>query len=233
MPRPLSRALLGVASVGAGALAVVGAIAVRGPGLIGVGLAAILAACAAVGIAREAPAARRASTLEVAVRAAGGAVGVLLVVAGISTVAGGVVATLAVLAAAAVVVVRMARRTGRPAGAAATKEVERRPAAGEVRRLPVFPTTAVVGLRPVASLTTRELGDEWVRTTAALATRLSPATRATLVLRREQTLDELERRDPEGFSLWLAAGPAGESDPADFVRGGPARPGPVADTDAA
>jgi hypothetical protein len=62
---------------------------------------------------------------------------------------------------------------------------------------------------------------------------LSPVARQTLVARREETLDELERRDPDGFARWLAAGPAAGSDPADFVRGGPAHRGPVADTDAA
>jgi hypothetical protein len=84
---------------------------------------------------------------------------------------------------------------------------------------------------PVAALSTRALGQEWVRTTAALAGRLSPAARASLVGRREEALDELERRDSDGFARWLVAGPG--SDPADFVRDGPARRGPVADTDAA
>jgi hypothetical protein len=57
--------------------------------------------------------------------------------------------------------------------------------------------------------------------------------RQWLVARREEALDELERRDPDGFARWLAAGPNRASDPADFVRGGPAHRGPVADTDAA
>ena len=103
--------------------------------------------------------------------------------------------------------------------------------------MPAGPSPALpVGdrrMRPVAALSTRALGDEWVRTTAALAGRLSPAARAALVRRREETLDELELRDPEGFAKWLAAGPNSGSDPADYVRGGPAQRGPVADTDAA
>ena len=66
-----------------------------------------------------------------------------------------------------------------------------------------------------------------------VAGRLSRAARASLVGRRDETLDELERRDPAGFARWLAAGPNTGSDPADFVRGGPAQRGPVADTDAA
>jgi hypothetical protein len=40
-------------------------------------------------------------------------------------------------------------------------------------------------------------------------------------------------RDPDGFTRWLFAGATQDSDPAAFVRGGPAHRGPVADTDAA
>ena len=93
--------------------------------------------------------------------------------------------------------------------------------------------TDVSTLPPVASLTTRSLCDEWLRTTAALGARLTPAARAALVLRRGDALDELERRDPAGFASWMAAGPDRDSDPADFFRSGPARPGSVADSDAA
>ena len=82
-------------------------------------------------------------------------------------------------------------------------------------------------------MTTQALGDEWLHTTAALAGPLDPAARQSLVARREEALDELERRDPDGFAQWLMAGSTRGSDPADFVRGGPARRGPVADTDAA
>ena len=51
--------------------------------------------------------------------------------------------------------------------------------------------------------------------------------------RREEALDELERRDPAGFARWLAAGPTLASDPAGYVHGGPLRGDPAADTDAA
>jgi hypothetical protein len=230
IPRPLSRVLLGGALVGGGGLAVVGALAVREPGLIGIGLAATLAGCTAAGIAREKPATARVPALEAAVRAAGGTVGVLLVVAGLSTVAGGIVATLVVTAAVVVVGVRILRRPG-PLGA--TTKDRGRPAAAEVLRLPVSPPPRAVGLPPVATMTTRALGHEWLRTTAALGSRLTSAARASLVVRRESVLDELESRDPAGFARWLAAGPAGGSDPADYVRGGPAQRGPVRDTDAA
>src|SRR3954468_10467736 len=227
--RPVTRVLLGGALLSAGVLAVVGGLAIGGPGLVGVGLAAALAGCTAAGIAREAPGRGRGTVLEAAVWAACCTAGVVLVVTGVSTVAGGAVAAVVVLAALAVVAVRWARSQRRRTPAT--------PEHGEGRRLRVRPPPAPPGgarrLRPVSTLSTRALGDEWVRTTAALAGRLSPTARAALVRRREEPLDELERRDPQGFAKWLAAGPASGSDPADYVRGGPAQHGPVADTDAA
>jgi hypothetical protein len=227
--RPVSRVLLGGALLSAGALAVVGGLALGGAGLVGVGLAAALAGCTAAGIAREAPGRRRGSVLEAAVWAAGCTGGAVLVVTGVSTVAGGAVAAVVVLAALAVVAVRWTRIQRRRTPATAERAA--------VLKLPAGPSPAPsVGdrrLRPVSALSTRALGDEWVRTTAALAGPLSPAARAALVMRREETLDELELRDPQGFAQWLAAGPASGSDPADFVREGPAQRGPVADTDAA
>jgi len=223
--RPVSRVLLGGALLSAGALAVVGGLAVGGPGLVGTGLAAALAGCTAAGIAREAPARTRGSALEAAVWAAGWTAGVVLVVAGVSTVAGGAVAAVVVLAVLAVVALRWGRGQRR----------RTTPSAGEVVRLPVGPAHAGLPvdtrMLPVSALSTRALGEEWLRTTAALAGRLSPVARASLVGRREETLDELERRDPDGFARWLANGPG--SDPAEYVRGGPAQRGPVADTDAA
>ena len=109
--RPLSLVLIGGASLGAGALAVVGAFAVHGPGLVGVGLAATLAGCTAAGITREAPAHSRGSAVEAAVWASAWTAGVILVVAGVSTVAGGVVAALVVVAAVlAAVAVHWARK---------------------------------------------------------------------------------------------------------------------------
>jgi hypothetical protein len=75
---------------------------------------------------------------------------------------------------------------------------------------------------PVTDLPTAALGREWLRTTAALAGRLEPAARESIVRRRQEALDELERRDADGFARWLAAGPAPGSDPADFVHGDPA-----------
>jgi hypothetical protein len=225
--RAVSRVLIGGALLSAGSLAVVGGLALGGQGLVGAGLAATLAGCTAAGIAREAPERSRGSALEAAVRAAGWAAGVVLVVAGLSTAAGGVVAVVVVLTALTAVALRWGRKQRRPTTAGGgTAQLVRLPE-GPPRPGPVGDSR----MRPVAALSTRALGEEWLRTTAALAGRLSPAARASLVGRREEALDELERRDPDGFARWLVAGPAG--DPADFVREGPAQRGPVADTDAA
>ena len=231
--RTLPRVLLGGALLGGGVLAGTGGLALAGPGLVAVGLAASLAACMAAGIVRESPVRARGSALEAAVWAAGSTLGVLLVVAGIASLAGGVVASVAVAAGVVATLVVLAIRGRRRKAGAGTGPLAPRggtaPTAGVVLRLPVAPSAP----EEVTVLSTGDLGDEWLQTTAALAGRLTPATRQSLVTRREAVLDELERRDPEGFCRWLAAGPVRGSDPADFVRGGPARRGPVADTDAA
>ena len=235
--RSLTRVLLGGAFLGGGVFALAGGLALRGPGLIGVGLAATLAACTAAGMARESPAHTRGSVFEAAVWAAGCTAGVVLVVAGIATLAGDAAAVLAVAAGVvAFLVVRGLRgRRARP-GSGGTAPLRSWSAGGERRPAALDPATAAHVdwfQRPVTALTTQALGDEWVRTTAALAGRLAPAARQAVVTRREEALDELERRDPDGFARWLFAGATQDSDPAAFVRGGPAHRGPVADTDAA
>jgi hypothetical protein len=73
---------------------------------------------------------------------------------------------------------------------------------------------------PVTLLPISVLGSEWSRTTAALTHRLQPAARQAVVRRRQEILDELERRDPASFAHWLAAGAATDSDPASFLRDG-------------
>jgi hypothetical protein len=238
-----ARVLAGVGLVCGGTLVIAGGVAMRGPGLVAVGLAGMLAACTGAGIARESPGRGRRSIAEVAVQAAAWTVGTLLLVAGIDAVAGGVFAALAVGAAAVggaiVLGVRGRKVSGqRGPGAAAPHArpgntvasfppaLDRSAADTGTSRADV-PGAALL-LPPVSALSTAALGREWLRTTAALTGRLEPAVRQSIVARREEALDELERRDPEGFARWLAAGPVPGSDPAGYVRGGP-----VADTDAA
>jgi hypothetical protein len=80
----------------------------------------------------------------------------------------------------------------------------------------------VLPLPPVPTLSTAALGSEWLRTSRALTQPMDPGARQSLVRRRQETLDELERRDPEGFARWLASGAAVDSDPAAYVQEGPA-----------
>jgi hypothetical protein len=204
---PLPRFLLGLGAVAGGVLAVVGGLALRPPGLVAVGLAAVVAACLAAGVARESRPGRPA-VVDAAWKAGATTVVVLLVLSG-TAVLGGAVLTLVVAgAAAAAWSVRWLVRAQRAATAASAVAPARQPS---------------VPLPPVSSLSTGDLGREWTRTTAALGGRLDARTREAIVVRRQETLDELERRDPDGFARWLAGLPLAGSDPSgDLRRGDPA-----------
>jgi hypothetical protein len=223
---PLLRLLLWTGLLCGGALAVTGGLALRGPELVAVGVAGTLAACMAVGIAGEAPGGHTRSALETVAIPVGVTVGSLLVLAGIGVLAGGGAVALAVVGAVlGVLLVGAVRR--RPRAVPPPPVVQSAP-------MPVFQRPSVD--LPVAVLSTPELGQEWLRTTALLAGRLHPAARHMTVARREEVLDELERRDPHGFGRWLSSGSAG--DPAQFVGRGPVpgrrlHGGSAADTDAA
>jgi hypothetical protein len=208
IPRPLVRVLIGLALASGGAVALVGGLYLRGSGLIAVAVSGALVACLAAGIARETPGARRTASLEAAVQAGGLTVVGLLVLSGTAVVSS--VAVAAILAAVAVgaslvVGVRRAKRSAKnPAAPAAA--------------VPLTQLQEADHGGPVPRLSTRALGREWLRTTALLAAALLPDDRAALVRRRQEALDELELRDPEGFGRWLTIG-GPETDPADYVRG--------------
>jgi hypothetical protein len=220
-----------------GVLAVLGGLGLAPAGRVAVGVAGLLAAVIAVGVTRDLPRADRRPPLESAVQAAAWTVGGLLVLAGVAALVGGVVAVLVgAVAIGTWLVVHATRpptRADRPGRSSAPVSW---PWTGtEVRLLPVPPETPVGSGDPsrLPTLSTPELGREWIRTTAALGGRLSPVERQALVRRREETLDELERRDPAGFARWLAAGPAPGTDPADYVQGRPMEGDAAAGTDAA
>ncbi|MGX5657715.1 hypothetical protein ACWKWC_23280, partial [Geodermatophilus nigrescens] len=207
-------------------------------GVVGGGLAGLVTACLAGGVAREsgaesgAPADGR-TPLEAAWRTGVATIGVLLFLSGTAALGGPV---LTVLAGAVLAVGglglwllhagRPPRRNavpappppGGPAPAPGPRPVGARPAEAHA---------TVTFSPPVATLSTAALGREWLSTSTALGGRLEAATRQSVVRRREEVLDELERRDPEGFARWLADGALG-SDPAGYLREGPA-----AGTDAA
>jgi hypothetical protein len=233
---PMARLLSWIGVFCAGVLAVVGGLGLQGPGLVAVGVAGMLAACTAIGIVRDAPGHDRRAVAESAVQAAAWTIGVLLVLAGVAALAGGLMALLTgAVGVTAWLVVRAARSTAQPPRPTATPP--RPPAGVEVLLLPVPPpdegTTTRDRTSSISALTTQALGREWIRTSAALGGRLTPGDRQALVRRREETLNELERRDPVGFARWLADGPAPGSDPAEYVHGRPVQGDPAAGTDAA
>ena len=206
---PLPRLLLWSGAVAGALLAVVGGLALRPPGLVAVGLAAVVSACLAAGVARESRPGKPA-VVDAAWKAGVATVGVLLVLSG-TAVLGGAVLTLLVAGAAtsAWTVVWLVRSRGAGIGVAS-------PTAPTAARRPAPP------LPPVSSLSTADLGREWVRTTTALSGPLDARTREAIVVRREQTLDELERRDPDGFARWLSGLPLAGSDPSGDLKHGDA-----------
>ncbi len=228
-----ARLLLGLAALTATAVAVVGGLALRPPGLLAVGLASVVTACLAGGVARESanePGALASdrTPMEAAWRAGVVTVGLLLFLSGTAALGGPV---LTVLAGAVLAVGglglwllhagRPPRRnatmvTPPPAPAGGTPPAAPRP----VTARPAEPGGTVTYLPPVATLSTAALGREWLSTTTALSGRLHPAARSSIVRRRQETLDELERRDPAGFARWLAEG-APERDPAGYLGEGP------------
>ena len=209
----LVRASIGVLLVLAGALVVVGGVAVRGAGLVGVLVTALVAACVAAGVAREsvpAGASARPAAVEAAWRTGAWTVGGLLAVCGASAIAGAGAGVLVVLLGGGAWLARWLLRRRAAAVPAADvvplfgRDGEGRDAGGAAAEWP-------------AGLSVAELGRAWVRSSAALAATGDPAARERLVARRQQALDELERRDPEGFARWLADGATIDSDPAGWV----------------
>lgn len=74
--------------------------------------------------------------------------------------------------------------------------------------------------RGPVELTTRQLCVAW-EMSGALLTRTAPgAERAQIVALRRRYLDELERRDPDGFRRWLDAGSAWADEPGRYLDGG-------------
>jgi len=210
--RPVLRSLLVVGLLVGGVLAAVGGLALRAPGVVAVGVAGLLAGLTAAAIAHDAPAHTLRATVEAGALATAGTVGALLVVSGMAVLLGAPV-TVGLLAAVLLAgLLRCGRRSGGAASAA------RPPTLVPTLTLVVEPAQAV----PVTALSTAALGQEWLRTTAALAGGLDALARRAVVERRGATLDELERRDPRGFVRWISEGPLPGSDPAEYVRGGPA-----------
>jgi hypothetical protein len=213
----LVRSALALLLLVGAALAAIGGVSLGGPGLVAVALAAAVTACLGAGIARDSGAPHPAqAAVDAAWRTAVGTVVVLLLVSGCAVLAGGSITALLVGAVAGGVLVRWAMRS-----LGTRRRVE---AAGRVVVLPL-PATDTGWVR---GLSVEALGREWLRTSAALTQVCGPVARQALVDRRQEALDELERRDPAGFARWLAEGATVESDPSRYVS-----PDPAAGYDAA
>ena len=211
---PAARILIGSGLLCGLVPALASVVVLHGSSLVVVAVAAGLVASAVYGTRDDGRAAARAA----AWKAAGSTVAIIMVVAGVVVLAGGAVAALvSVLTAAAWGAVWLRRvRRARPAG---RDGCDRAPRRGEASAAPLSLADRLdCSPTPVSLLPISGLGSEWARTTAALASRLEPAARQVVVRRRQEVLDELERRDPDGFAHWLAAGAATDSDPATFVR---------------
>ena len=219
----LARTGLVLLALTGGALAAVGGVSIGVAGLVSVVLAAVVTGCLGAGLHREGAGEQsRQAAVDVGWRTAVVTVGVLLVLSGSAVLAGGAVTALLAGCALATVLLRWAVRSRRGQQAPARASAPRPSAAREPDE-----TATVLPLVPadgswVRVLSVPALGREWVRTSAALARTQAPAARQELVLRRQQALDELERRDPQGFARWLAAGATVDSDPAEYVSADPA-----------
>ncbi len=199
------RALVGLGLVSAAVTALASSVVLHGSVLVVVVVAAAVAACIGYGLQD----AGRAAAFDLAWKVAAATVAAIVLVTGLVVLAGGAVAALVIGLAAAI------------GGALWLTNWLPRARAGTPSAAPVAgsPAPAASWKPPVSLLPTEDLGSEWLRTTSALACPVEPQERQDIIRRRQETLDELERRDPAGFARWLAAGPAADSDPAVFVRG--------------
>jgi hypothetical protein len=212
---PVVRALAGLGLAFATVLALASSVVLHGAVVV---LVVFLAAAGAACVAYMVQGSGRAAAFEWAWKAAAATVAVIVLVTGVVVLAGGSVAAVfsgLALATAGGWWLLKIRRPGR-AGPTASGLA---PSANACNPKPVLAATGVSPWRPPVSLLgTSDLGSEWLQTTWALASPVASATRQQIIERRQETLDELERRDPAGFARWLAAGAATGSDPATFVR---------------
>lgn len=216
-----------IAAPFAAVLAVVGALGLDGSAIFGLGVVTVLVGAAWAGAAWEESRAGELALLAGA-RAAARTAGMLLVVCGAALLVG-TAATLvagALLAAGVMVLRRPDPSRAAAPGAPLPHEPE-----GPVVLSPLHPAaptfrigsagSARTALPPVRMLSSRSLGEEWLRTTALLDAAPEPLVREAVAARRASVLDELERRDPKGIARWLAQGSDRGGNPAEFLSEGP------------
>ena len=235
LPRLLARACSLLALLLVGGLAVVGGVSLHGAGVLAVALAGVVAGCLGAGLARERPPVPgRRSVADAAWRAAIGTVATFLVLAGSAVVGGRAAPVLVVGCLGLLGLAWWARRRAsgvRPAPPAPHPGTALPPA-----RRGLHPSgrgaapsgEPLAALPPAAGLPVEELSREWRRTAAVLESAADATTRARVVRRRGEVLDELERRDPAGFAHWLANGASSDDYPVRHLRGDSAAgPGPA------
>jgi hypothetical protein len=88
------------------------------------------------------------------------------------------------------------------------------PAAAEPHAVPRSPPP------PVADMATEDLCVAWRRSYFLLHLAVDERTRRLVVQRRQDFLDEIERRDRRGFLRWLDSGAKAGSDPAPYLTHG-------------
>jgi hypothetical protein len=201
------RGLVRLAVVSAGLLSVAvlaaaSVVVLRGPAALLVPLAAGLAAGAAAGATDKG----RAAAADAAWKAAAITVTAIVAIAGLAVLAGGPVAAIVGLGSAVVAAVALLLR-GRPIREVSLKRNGSQAVSRDRSRV------------PVSRLGTSALASEWWQSATALADQVDLMMRGALVQRRQEVLDELERRDPIGFARWLAVGAPPASDPAEFTQG--------------
>lgn len=224
MPGLPARPALVLAAPFGAVLAVVGGLGLEGSAFVGLGVVSALVAAGRAGAAWEESRAGEVALVAWAWTAACTAGG-LLVLCGAALLVGTAATLLAaaLLAAAALVLRRPAPGHTAPAGTPLPDESESpvvlsplHPAAPTFRIGSTGSTRTV--LPPVRFLSNRSLGEEWLRTTALLDVSPDPLTPEAVAARRASILDELERRDPDGFARWLGDGADRGSNPAEFLR---------------
>ena len=73
---------------------------------------------------------------------------------------------------------------------------------------------------PVVDMATDELCVAWRRSYFHLLLAIDETARRKVVQRRQDYLDEIERRDPRGFLRWLDSGAGAGSDPSPYLTTG-------------
>lgn len=198
--------------VAGGVLAMIGAVTTSADALIGWSLTGVgtgvLAALGVPRLRRGRQAGMSGPDVPMGVAAAAAFVLAYLVIAGLLAAFGGgfTAAVLIVLTAAGLRMRQRARQRFRDAPAAG-------PNPHDVLAAVTLPASPV----PVAAMATEDLCVAWRRSYFLLLLAADEPARRQVVQRRQDFLDEIERRDRRGFLRWLDSGAKAGSDPGPYL----------------